>query len=765
MNPSTLEQDPTFLVFLPVLCAVWADGLLEEGELRVIHRVLDEATWITPDGMSLIRAWLDVDRPPAASDFENARALVGDAVTRDGLNLARAGLALASEGGREDGPWATPAALATLGRLEVELGLAGAEAMRHLGGPGPQWEGPAAPDQGLAAQIGAVLQGDYPDLRSRIRELLDTEELTIPDEIGRADHRERALRAVGVLAREGLGALGYPRDFGGGGDPAAGVAAFEELALGDLSVLIKFGVQFGLFGGSVAQLGTDKHHDRYLARIASLELPGCYAMTETGHGSNVRDIETTATWDPVEGDFVIHTPHDRARKDYIGNAALHGQMATVFAQLIVDRKNHGVHAFLVPIRHDNGEPRAGIRVEDCGPKEGLNGVDNGRLWFNQVRIEADALLDRFAQVTPQGEYTSQIPSAGKRFFTMLGTLVAGRISIGAASCAVARKAITIAVRYADGRPQFGPEGGAEVPILDYQTMQRTLLIDLARTYALGFANRDLIRRYGNPSSDPREVEVLAAGLKAASSWHAVATLQRCREACGGQGYLAENQFGRLKADTDIFTTFEGANPVLLQLVAKGLLSGYRRELGHLSMWGMVRHLAELGGARVAEMNPLITRRTEPEHLRDRTFHQAALAYREQRMLRSAARRLKTRLDDGMDSFEAMNQCQQHLIALALAHVDRIVLESFHRELDELEDSPVSRLLDQVATLFALSVMEGDRAWYLEAGYFEPAKSRAVRREVNRICTELRPHARTLVDAFGIPDSLLRAPIATEARNE
>lgn len=761
MNPRTSPQDdPTFLVLLPILTAMWADGLLEEGELRTVHRVLDDADWITPEGMAQIRTWLDVGDPPDPGEFETARARVADVATREGVTLARAGLALAAEGRDEDGEWASPAALATLGRLEAELGLAGAEAARDLGGPvadrptGPEW------DESLTRGLAAVIRGDRQDVRQRIRDLLVTPELTMPLELPRDEYRQRTLRAVGILAREGLGSLGYPEEFGGAGDPAAGIVAFEELALGDLSVLIKFGVQFGLFGGSVVQLGTDKHHDRYLARIASLEIPGCYAMTETGHGSNVRALETTATFDPASGDFVIDTPNDDARKDYIGNAALHGQMATVFAQLIVDRKNHGVHAFLVPIRHENGEPRSGVRIEDCGPKEGLNGVDNGRLWFDQVRVGPDALLDRFAQVTPEGEYQSPIPSSGKRFFTMLGTLVAGRISIAAASVSVAKQGLTIAVRYADRRRQFGSAGRPEVPILDYLDVQRALIPGLARTWAASFAVRELIRRYADPSSDRRELEVRAAGLKAMASWHAMDSLQAGREVCGGQGYLSENQFGRLKADTDVFTTFEGANPVLLQLVAKGLLSNFQRELGHLGMWGMVRHLADLAGTRASEMNPMVTRRSEAEHLVDREFHQAALTYREQRLLRSAARRLKARIDDGMDTFDAMNECQDHLISLALAHVDRLLLDSFHEALDDLRDDEASRVLERLAALFALDCMERHRAWYLEAGYFEPAKSRAVRREVNRLCDELRPHATALVNAFGIPDALLRAPIAT-----
>ena len=123
--------------------------------------------------------------------------------------------------------------------------------------------------------------------------------------------------------------------------------------------------------------------------------------------------------------------------------------------------------------------------------------------------------------------------------------------------------------------------------------------------------RDLTLRVADLYADRLELEVRAAGLKAVASRLAVDTLQACREACGGQGYLAENQFARLKADTDVFTTFEGANPVLLQLVAKGLLSRFRRDLGHLPMWGMARYLAELAGTRLAKMNPVATRRTDP----------------------------------------------------------------------------------------------------------------------------------------------------------
>ena len=106
------------------------------------------------------------------------------------------------------------------------------------------------------------------------------------------------------------------------------------LAYGDLSLMVKAGVQWGLFGGAVQLLGTKRHHEKYLRDVMSFDLPGCFAMTETGHGSDVQQLRTTCTYDPATETFDLHTPHEAARKDYIGNAAQDGRMAVVFAQLI-----------------------------------------------------------------------------------------------------------------------------------------------------------------------------------------------------------------------------------------------------------------------------------------------------------------------------------------------------------------------------------------------------------------------------------------------
>lgn len=766
-RPRTLPhpaEHPQIIPLLPFISAAWTDGTLTRPAMKAICSRLDALGWLHANDRAAAQAWLNPEDPPSPANLEALRRWIRTswpASATPPQSLAAVGLELELAASIQPTPWASDEGRRGLMELEAELGLVCAEAARDLvGGTWAPTPSPAAPlcDP---ARFRGFLDSSHIELRDEVLEVLATPEFDFGLELPRAEYRERVLEAVRALADKGYGALAFPEACGGQDDPGAMLAAFETLAYGDLNVLVKFGVQFGLFGGSILQLGTEAHHRAHLGEVGSLELPGCFAMTEVGHGSNVRDLETVATFDPTTDELVVHTPSPSAVKDWIGNAALHGRLATVFAQLDVDGTRHGVHALMVPIRDGNGSPLPGVTITDCGPKVGLNGVDNGRLAFEQVRVPRANLLDRFGRIADDGTYESPIPSAGRRFFTMLGTLVAGRISIAAASVSTAKRGLTVAVRYGGDRLQFGPAGEAEVPLLDYTVHQRLLMPLLAKTYALHFAVRSLADAYAaaGGQADP-EIEVEAAGLKAVASWHAAETLQACREACGGKGYGADALLGRTRADQDVFTTFEGANVVLLQLAAKGLLSEFKEHMGDLKLWGIVRYVADRAGTRVAEMNPVITRRTDEDHLLDPEFHTAALEYREERLLASLGRRLKALLDGGADTFEAVNAAQDHMVSLAKAHVDRVALANLQAAVIRAPSPGISEALRTVCELFALSTIEADRAWYLEASYMDPPKTRAIRTLVTRLCGETREQARLLVDAFGIPDGVLKAPIAT-----
>jgi acyl-CoA oxidase len=626
-----------------------------------------------------------------------------------------------------------------------------------------------------AEALRLLLDGEHREFRERVRGILARPEFAPPRDITREEHRERTLERMRDLAELGGTSIGFPVEYGGMGNVGASIASFETLGLGDLSLLVKCGVQFGLFGGAVLHLGTKRHHERYLPSVITTELTGCFAMTETGHGSNVQELGTTATYDPGSAEFVIHTPDDESRKDYIGNAAMHGRMAAVFAQLIVDGENHGVHCLLVPLRDDDGNTLPGIRIEDCGEKLGLEGVDNGRIWFDHVRVPRDALLNRYADVGEDGRYTSPIENANRRFFTMLGTLIQGRVSVGGAAITASKLALTIAIRYALKRRQFGPPGGdSEALLIDYRVHQRRLFPLLAKTYALHFAQELLVaelhRVFTNdaPDRDRRKLEGLAAGVKAAATWHATETIQTCREACGGAGYMAENRFAALKADTDVFTTFEGDNTVLLQLVAKGLLTDYKERFGDLSQLEMVRFVGAQAFDTVVErslarqlvgalLDALPTNEDEPE-VEERDFHLHLFRGREEHVLGGVARRLKRGIDEGQDSFTVFNDCQDHVLEAARAHVDRIVLEGFTGAVERCEPGATRDLLSALCDLYALSTIEQERGWYFEHSRMTAPQSKAITRRVNRLCGELREHAETLVDAFAIPGELM-PPIA------
>ncbi len=174
-------------------------------------------------------------------------------------------------------------------------------------------------------------------------------------------------------------------------------------------------------------------------------------------------LETTATYDPQTQEFVIDSPTPSARKDYIGGAAQHARVAAVFAQLITagpgqEPESHGVHCFVVPIRDDNGDDLPGVTTSDCGYKGGLAGVDNGRILFDHVRIPAENLLNRYADVDADGTYRSAIENPNRRFFTMLGTLIRGRVSVAATAGAAGRKALALATKYGTVRKRFEAPG-------------------------------------------------------------------------------------------------------------------------------------------------------------------------------------------------------------------------------------------------------------------------------------------------------------------
>uniref|UniRef100_A0A8C0S6H6 Acyl-CoA oxidase like n=1 Tax=Canis lupus familiaris TaxID=9615 RepID=A0A8C0S6H6_CANLF len=226
----------------------------------------------------------------------------------------------------------------------------------------------------------------------------------------------------------------------------------EVLSTADMATGVKCGIIYWLFGGAVRNLGSPGHVTKWLQPLQEQKYTGMFAMTERGHGSNVRGIQTEATFDLSAQEFVIDTPCENAEKMYIGNA-MYGNYAAVFAQLIINGRSQGPHCFIVPIRDEKGSLYPGVTAIDMMYKEGLHGVDNGILIFHKVRIPRENLLDKFGSVAPDGQYHSPIKNKSARFNAMLAALTPSRLAVTFQAMGAMKLGLTIAIRYSH-RPRL-----------------------------------------------------------------------------------------------------------------------------------------------------------------------------------------------------------------------------------------------------------------------------------------------------------------------
>lgn len=763
-------DDPQLRSFLPLLYVAWADLTLSAADKDTLRSKIVDKPWLRPAARATALSWLDPGRPPSAAEFTALSQLLARVARTASLRARSTFHALARELAT------TPEGEAVVEEMAALLGA-------DIALPSKWHAAPEAPQPVYAAdpttsqQLADFLDGRHKEIRERVRAFLDSPERRAYG-LSSVDMRAHTRRQLYELAKTGLLDKAFP-GVTSGDELDVFMTIFEELGHGDLSLAVKLGVQAGLYGGALWALGTKRHHER-LARVARLEELGCFAMSEVGHGSNVADLETVARYDHATKELVMSTPSESARKEWIGGAAQDARFAVVFAQLEVGSTRHGVHAILVPIRHADGSAMDGVRTGDSGHKMGLLGVDNGRLWFENTRVPVENLLDRFASIDEDGAYRSPIESQGRRFFTMLGTLVGGRICVGSAAVSAARASLAIALRYATMRRQFGAAPSEpERALLEYPSHQRRILPALAQSVVLRVAFEAVRERHcqslrsggvaggdGVGRVDPRKLEAEVAILKVLGSRLGVDATQACREACGGQGYLSVNRLADIRKDVEVFTTFEGDNVVLSQLVAKALLSDYRNQFADEGAFGLARVLGHRALARAVDKNPLRVRLRDPEHLRSREFQLATLRYRQQHVLETLAARLRRRIGAKMDFDLAFLEVQNHALAAAEAFGECLAFESFvaaERSFFPPHEKPTAgssaHLLHRLGDAYALGVVEKHAAWFLEDGWVEVNKSRAIRVEHARVLSELAPHALTIVDSLRIPQGCLAAPIA------
>ena len=436
---------------------------------------------------------------------------------------------------------------------------------------------------------------------------------------------------------------------------------------------------YGLFLSTVIGQSSDEQLMWWLPRTLTCQITGCYAQTELGHGSNVRGLETTATFDRATKAFILDTPTLTSMK-FWPSSMVSATHAVVYAQLRIDGKNYGLHVFMVQLRDEALRPLPGIEVGDVGTKMGELMIDIGYLRMKHVHVPLNCLMGKRQHVTEDGRYVkhgadgsadgSSVAEKGADKSAYLTMMMARTTMIGGAAGALS-KACTIAVRYAAVRKQGFKDATEkeEVPILDYKYTQYRLLKQLGFAIANKFACNYFLTRLGDFKDlagsggkqiggfdDISELHATAAGMKGFCCERAALGIEDCRKACGGHGYLLSSGIAALEADYKWRATAEGDTVVMLLETAKYLIKSVQEARKGVALIGLAQCLAVIGqpGFDVKTTTP--PKPTTTEGWLDIAFLQKLFEARTIAAVYSADQALSERTRAGQDARAAFADC-------------------------------------------------------------------------------------------------------------
>ncbi|XP_052748855.1 probable peroxisomal acyl-coenzyme A oxidase 1 [Galleria mellonella] len=507
-----------------------------------------------------------------------------------------------------------------------------------------------------------------------------------------------------------------------------------------------------MFIPAIIGQGNDEQREYWLKRAKNMEIIGTYAQTELGHGTFLRGLETTATYDPATEEFVLHSPTLTAYKWWPGGLAHTANYCVVMAILYTKSKNCGIQPFIVQIRDEETHmPLPGIKLGEIGAKLGYNTVNNGFLGFDNHRIPRDRMLMRNAQVSKDGTFT-----AGANSKLTYGTMVYVRVLIVNNMANLLAKAVTIAIRYSAVRRQskLKPED-PEPQILDYVTQQHKLFIGIATSHAYSRTALWLWDHYAKVTSELNagkldnlpELHSLACCLKVLSSVDAAVFVERSRLACGGHGYMLSSNLPQTYGLVTPASTFEGENTVLLLQVARSLVKAWQQMLNGRQLAPSMAYLADQKQLDRwdGSVNGII--RAFQKVARGKLAFSVANFEKYQKM--------------GLSREDAWNKASVQLTAAAESHGRAIVVQVFKTETDRIASSlspPLRKALDQLVELFTLYwALErlGDLLLYSPLSEVDVRDMQA---RYEELLEKIRPNAVGLVDGFDIRDEILNSAL-------
>ncbi|VVC32713.1 Acyl-coenzyme A oxidase, N-terminal,Acyl-CoA oxidase/dehydrogenase, central domain,Acyl-CoA [Cinara cedri] len=513
---------------------------------------------------------------------------------------------------------------------------------------------------------------------------------------------------------------------------------------------IPLDVHVTMFLPTLIGQGTPEQQSEWVPRALSNEILGTYAQTELGHGTFIRGLETTSTYDSATEEFILNSPTLTSYKWWPGGLGHSCNYAVVLAQLYTQGIHRGLHSFIVQIRDsETWIPLPGIKIGEIGSKFGMNSANNGYLAFDNVRIPRKQMLMKNSLVHKNGAYEK---SSHEKL--MYGAMVFVRVLIVRSLVTHNLfKSVTIAVRYSAIRRQSKlKSGNSESQILDYQTQQYKLFPVIATALVYKFAAQWLWEKYSTVTSELAagdlkhlpELHAMACCLKAVGTADAAIGVTTCRLACGGHGFMNSSNLPNIYTQTTAAETYEGENTVLLLQTARFLMKTYRTvKTGSFSTSTTLSYMENY--------NDLKKRRwTSTLECMASAFYQVAGSKIEDCNLT-----IKRLVNSGVTQEDAWNQTSIKLTHASEAHCRAFVIDVYLKILQTSTFSTeIMKVLTDLGELICACWIINRLGDFLQFSNLKPCDVQSIQYLLEDCLKRIRPNAVGLVDSFDIHDNIL-----------
>ena len=367
-----------------------------------------------------------------------------------------------------------------------------------------------------------------------VRDFVRREVEPVAAELDRDDRVPHDL--IDQMKELGLFGITVPEEYGGMGlDYTTFASIFEELSMGLMSLSGAIGTHH-ILTYVLTHYGTEEQKEKFLPDLASGKKRGGLALTEPGGGTDVANLQTTATKDGEE--YIVN-----GSKMFITNGR-YGDMFCLLARTDRDMepRHRGLSAFVM----ERGEPGSGFEVGRDLDKLGYRGLDTVELNFINYAIPADNLI---------GE------QEGVGFGHVMSGLETGRINVAARAVGVAQAAFNAAIKYAQQRESFGK------PIAEHQAIQLKLA-DMATKIQ---ASRLLVYDAATKKDAGGRIDLESGMAKLFASEACGEVTMEAMRIHGGYGFIKESPVERYYRDAPLMIIGEGTNEVMRLVIARQLL--------------------------------------------------------------------------------------------------------------------------------------------------------------------------------------------------